>query len=412
MRIRVLVVLSIFVLVSCAKDEVEQLVITTKYVALVTSSSAQAGGNVVSGIVNERGVCWSEQSTPTIADNKSSDGSGSGEFTSTMTGLNPGTLYYFRAYAKNEDVISYGQIMTFQTKGESPTVDEVLYVVSKNETRVIWGGAVCSNDLSTEVFFEFGLDTNYGFSIPPGQNPINGSGCYEVSVPLIYEPSTVYHYRIKASNALGTTYSKDHIFNSPSPQGTKGFVADVDGNKYQTISILGYEWMAENLNVAHFNDGTPIPLVSNNDLWTNLQTPGRSYFFNDSIKYSKDFGALYNWFTVNNSKLCPANWHMPTREDWESLIGLEAIHLKEAGTLYWDSPNNGDNSSGFSARAGGLRVGNGGIWTGISETAAWWSAPAPNQGQVYVYISRLDDKKINFDGHYKTTGLSIRCVKD
>lgn len=86
--------------------------ITTKSVSAATSSSASSGGTISSdggGIVTSRGVCWNTAANPTIANSKTTDGSGIGTFTSLITGLSPNTTYYVRACATNLAGTTYGQ---------------------------------------------------------------------------------------------------------------------------------------------------------------------------------------------------------------------------------------------------------------------------------------------------------------
>ena len=86
----------------------------------ITASSATSGGNVTAdgggASVTGRGVCWSTTTGPTIAlSTKTSDGSGTGVFTSSITGLTAVTLYYVRAYATNFSGTSYGAEVSFTT---------------------------------------------------------------------------------------------------------------------------------------------------------------------------------------------------------------------------------------------------------------------------------------------------------
>ncbi|HWZ22338.1 MAG TPA: hypothetical protein VNW06_06760, partial [Cytophagaceae bacterium] len=60
--------------------------------------------------------CWSTTSGPTIADNKTSDGTGTGTFISSITGLTPGTIYYVRAYATNSTGTTYGNEFVYNNK--------------------------------------------------------------------------------------------------------------------------------------------------------------------------------------------------------------------------------------------------------------------------------------------------------
>jgi hypothetical protein len=114
----ILVVLSILTLDFCQKEEVLVPVLTTSEVININNTSATSGGTITSegsGTVRSRGICWSTNFDPTIADNKTSDGSGAGNFISNMTGLNEATTYYVRAYATNSGGTGYGMAMSFKT---------------------------------------------------------------------------------------------------------------------------------------------------------------------------------------------------------------------------------------------------------------------------------------------------------
>jgi len=96
---------------------VEPLVVFTTTVYPHTDW-ALAGGNVYDdggGSIDARGVCWSESENPTIADSHTSDGTGTGVYSSTLTGLSEGTTYHARAYAHNEVGYGYGADVEFET---------------------------------------------------------------------------------------------------------------------------------------------------------------------------------------------------------------------------------------------------------------------------------------------------------
>ncbi len=97
--------------------------VTTTAVSNVTTTTADSGGNVTADggdAVTARGVCWSTSANPTTADDKTTDGSGTGVFTSNLTGLSPGTTYYVAAYATNSVGTAYGADVTFATVAEEP----------------------------------------------------------------------------------------------------------------------------------------------------------------------------------------------------------------------------------------------------------------------------------------------------
>ncbi len=96
----------------------EQPVVTTAEVTGITCYTAVSGGEVTfdgNVTVTARGICWSTSQTPTIEDNKTTDGSGVGGFTSNLSNLEHNTTYYVRAYATNEVGTAYGEEVTFTT---------------------------------------------------------------------------------------------------------------------------------------------------------------------------------------------------------------------------------------------------------------------------------------------------------
>jgi len=92
--------------------------LTTVDVTNIFINSAVSGGNIshdMGDYVTSRGVCWSTSPKPTIDDNKTEDGKGIGNFTSTMSGLKSNTTYYVRAYATNSKGTGYGATHLFTT---------------------------------------------------------------------------------------------------------------------------------------------------------------------------------------------------------------------------------------------------------------------------------------------------------
>jgi hypothetical protein len=108
----------------CKKDAEEPPIktpaITTVPVSMITATSAETGGSNITSPggaeVTFRGVCWSTNPGPTVADSKTIDGTGLGQFTSSITGLTPNTTYYVRAYAVNSAGTSYGNEISFNSQ--------------------------------------------------------------------------------------------------------------------------------------------------------------------------------------------------------------------------------------------------------------------------------------------------------
>ncbi|MCX6224525.1 MAG: hypothetical protein NTV01_07195, partial [Bacteroidia bacterium] len=108
---------------SCKKSDPP--VVTTTAVSSISETGAVSGGNITdegTSAVTARGVCWGAAANPSVADSKTSDGTGTGTFTSIITGLTPGQLYHVRAYATNGEGTSYGADVTFSTASLIKTI--------------------------------------------------------------------------------------------------------------------------------------------------------------------------------------------------------------------------------------------------------------------------------------------------
>lgn len=233
--------------------------------------------------------------------------------------------------------------------------------------------------------------------------------------------TTTYYVRAYASNILGTSYGNELTFTTPS---TPFIVTDVDLNVYNTVTIGTQTWMMENLRTTKYNDNTPIPLVTDNNSWIALTTPGYCWYQNNESSYKINYGALYNWYVVDSESnggknICPAGWHVPTDAEWTTLItflGGEAVaggKLKEIGTNYWSSPNDGaNNETGFSALPSGNRD-LAGDYIGLHSNCIWWSATEEDVS-TYAWRVYLDYSFRNADRGvgYKRGGFSVRCLKN
>jgi uncharacterized protein (TIGR02145 family) len=97
-------------------------ILTTTAISSTTQTTAVSGGNITNDggtVVTARGVCWSTSQNPTIANNKTTDGTGTGSFSSNITGLTANTTYYIRSYATNSTGTAYGNDVPFTTQSGS-----------------------------------------------------------------------------------------------------------------------------------------------------------------------------------------------------------------------------------------------------------------------------------------------------
>lgn len=334
--------------------------------------------------------------------------------TATITGLSSGTTYHFRVKAVNSLGSTYGNDMTFSTLGNAPSVS-IGSTTNLTSVSAQLNGFVNPNYFSSVVIFEYGITSDYGNAINALQSPITGSAYTSVSATLSnLVPGTSYHFRIKAENSLGTTYSDDFTFK------TFETVSDIDGNIYETIVIGTQTWMTENLKTTKYNDGTPIPNIVDDATWASLTTGAYGDFGNvpsNSIIYGK----LYNWYVVassNPKNVCPVGWHVPSDIEWTTLtnwLGGESVaggKLKESGTAHWVNTSiSVTNESGFSALPGGYRDYSGPSFD-IGDWGYWWSSTEYTTGQAWNRIMYSGYLSVLRSDNNRNIGYSVRCLKD
>ena len=192
---------------------------------------------------------------------------------------------------------------------------------------------------------------------------------------------------------------------------------DGDGNNYPVVKIGDQIWMAENLKTTKYYDGTDIPNITESSLWTSLTKPAFCWYDND-LGNKSIYGALYNWYSVNTDKLCPAGWHVPSDTEWTSLLAylggesIAGLKLKETGITYWANPNLGvTNETGFSARPGGYRYVDGKFHY-VKQYGDWWSSTEASYERVWYRNMHYYVSAVYRDRSYKNNGFSVRCIKN
>jgi len=195
-------------------------------------------------------------------------------------------------------------------------------------------------------------------------------------------------------------------------------IRDNDGNIYTSVVIGVQVWMTENLKTTKYNDGTPITLVTDGEVWQVPYTPAYCWYDNDEANFKSDYGALYNWSAVTSGKLCPEGWHVPTDAEWTTLtnyFGGESVaggKLKETGITHWLSANAGaTNQKGFTALPGGARM-DGGAFAGISSDGGWWSSTEFDTERAWGRLMYYSFSNVGRYSLQKRTGFSVRCIKD
>lgn len=146
-------------------------------------------------------------------------------------------------------------------------------------------------------------------------------------------------------------------------------VEDIDGNVYRTLALGGQVWMASDLNVTHYVDGSDIFGIIREDF---------------------ELGLKYNWFAIQEGrKICPEGWHVPTFAQWTSLFNSLGGKYVAGGLLVND----------FSPRA-------------KDKICQWWSSTEVDADNAHSFY--LDNKTVGamFTSTDKSSGMSIRCIRD
>lgn len=196
-------------------------------------------------------------------------------------------------------------------------------------------------------------------------------------------------------------------------------ITDYDGNTYPTVIIGKQVWMAANLKVTHYNNGDKMPNVTGDGLWRQL-TSGAYCKYNNKETTSGAYGLYYNWHAVTDArKLAPKGWHVPTEEEWKTLISylggdhIAGSKLTATGTKFWEAPNNtATNQSGFAALPAGDRNNNG-AFSNKGYSATWWTATGEAQADFATNYSIISNSmEIKADVDDRLCGLTVRCVKN
>ncbi len=201
MRFLMIAILLATVLTSCKKDPTDPPAVTTTDVTAITGTTATSGGEVTSegsSTVTERGVCWGTVANPTIADSKTSDGTGVGVFTGSITGLTPGTVYHVRAFATNSHGTSYGADVEFST---SFLIKSIEFNTGDIEKWEFFYDATTKKITYFDDYWNAALDKTltYDYSVPGKLTLMNGVDVYNT-------------YDLNAQGYIIKDYNNGHTF--------------------------------------------------------------------------------------------------------------------------------------------------------------------------------------------------------
>ena len=143
--------------------------VTTTAISDVDKTTATGGGNVTAdggATVTARGICWSTSQNPTVSDSHTTDGTGTGSFTSAMTSLAANTTYYVRAYATNSAGTAYGEHVSFTTLPDGIPGDvDCDGMLTINDVSVLLGYVVGEIQLTDQALQNADIDGDNDITI-------------------------------------------------------------------------------------------------------------------------------------------------------------------------------------------------------------------------------------------------------
>lgn len=324
--------------------------VTTAAVTGVTTTTANSGGNVTADggtAVTTRGVCWSTSANPTVADNTTSDGTGTGAFTSSITGLSSETKYYVRAYATNGAGTSYGNERSFTTLIVDTDGDSI---PDSKETGDRDGDGIADKDDYDPTGWIY-LETN-GLIITGGTIGITGPG----SVNIIEDGSTGYYqWTVTTPGTYTMTYTPPtgYLFSAtclpqtaiydPTPTPDPNVVGD--GSRNGTTDYMTDWECSNNPFYLIFNLADGDPLVINNNIPLQQQPTGVTLSSFDAVVNSD--GVVISWTTETEPDIAGFNIHRCEQENGEyikinpSMIPTQGNSTTGASYSYTDTPEEG-----------------------------------------------------------------------
>jgi uncharacterized protein (TIGR02145 family) len=375
--------------------------VTTTSISKITNTSAQSGGVVTfdgGAAVTARGVCWSTMPSPTINDSKTTDGAGTGTFTSSITGLKSDTLFYIRSYATNYSGTAYGEEFSFIAGLRLPEL--TTNPATNNTLTSAFSGGTITHDGGAAI-------TARGVCWSTSKNPtINdnisndgtGSGGFTSSITgLIF--GITYYVRAYATNSVGTAYGSELTITVGTVTSATGRVwmdRNLGASRVATSSTdeLGYgdlyQW-------GRGTDGHEKRTSQTISTLSSSNTPDHDKFITTSSS-PNDWRSPQNdtlWQGVNGiNNPCPEGFRIPTVAEWN------------AERASWSSNNSvGAFASPLKLPVAGRRNAFNGSLDYVGSNGCYWSSTVfgSNAQGSYLFAIMLS--------YYRAYGYSVRCIK-
>jgi len=311
-------------------------VLTTTAATNITSTSIQSGGTITSdggSAITERGICYSFLPAPTIADNKTSNGTGTGTFVSITSNMVVNYDYYVRAYATNAKGTGYGNEIHIKTSG-TPSLTTQPVVESSHKW--ISGGSSLYSPAAPVTAKGVCWSTNQNPTISDNKTS-DGTGATGYASTVSFSINTTYYVRAYAINSFGTGYGNQVTFTTGIAIGLNhggGIIFDIDGTSQHGLVAATVDqstaipWAPGSLFTTATTANSTADGATNTTKIINVYGNSGSY----AAKLCRDYrgGGFSDWFLPSSSQL-------QALSSYQDVVGGFPPHIFAGAFNYWSS---------------------------------------------------------------------------